>query len=403
MILLFLLFILGYAVVIYYFGKRITTAKLQKRRTKLICQHKYFGYLAVTQSYISIFFILLTLFILNKSGLFKLNTNGCLLVYIFTTVICSLAVLYKLEPTAHAQKLFEKNIKFIMLCTSSLAVIATILIVCSILVETYKFFQLIPITKFFTSLTWLPQDNIQDSTITQKFGIIPLLSGTLLITTIALLVAAPIGIFSAICLAEYLDNTVRFYTKPIIEMLAGIPTVVYGYFAAMYVGPNIRKLAEKMNFDVSSESALAAGIVMGIMIIPYIISLSDDILKSIPISIRDASIALGATKFETILQIVIPAAKSGLIGSIILAFSRAIGETMIVTMASGLTARLTVNPLQSVTTVTAQIVSILTGDQEFDSVKTLAAFALAFTLFCLTLALNMFAQRIMNQSKYVFK
>jgi phosphate transport system permease protein len=231
----------------------------------------------------------------------------------------------------------------------------------------------------------------------------PLLAGTFLITIIALIVSTPIGIFSAVFLSEYVSNKLRFILKPIIEMLSGIPTVVYGYFAALYMGPYIRSAGESWNLDVSSESALAAGVVLGIMIIPYIISLADDMLKSIPANLRDASLALGATKFETIAKIIIPAAKSGLIGAVMLAFSRAIGETMIVTMASGLTARLTANPLNSVTTVTAQIVSILTGDQEFNSIKTLAAFALAFTLFCLTLILNAIAHNVMTKYKSQFR
>jgi len=290
-----------------------------------------------------------------------------------------------------------------MLCISSISFLVTILIISSIIFETYKFFSVISIVDFFTGINWAPQDDISDPDIDKKFGIVPLLVGTFLITIIALIIATPIGIFSALFLSEYVGSNTRFVLKPIIEMLSGIPTVVYGYFAALYMGPFIRGMGEKFGLNVSSESALAAGVVMGIMVIPYIISLADDILKSIPVSIRDASYALGATRFETITKIVIPAAKPGLIGAVMLAFSRAIGETMIVTMASGLMANLTINPLSSVTTVTAQIVSILTGDQEFSSVKTLVAFALAFTLFCLTLILNLLAHNVMSKHKWQFR
>src|SRR6056300_842843 len=229
------------------------------------------------------------------------------------------------------------------------------------------------------------------------FGFIPLIAGTSYIAFIAMLVAVPVGLFSGIYMAEYASSKVRRVSKPIIEILAGIPTVVYGFFAALTVGPFFRQVGENLGLTVSSESALAAGLIMGIMIIPYISSLSDDVINSVPQSLRDGSYAIGATKSETIKKVVIPAALPGIIGSVLLAVSRAIGETMIVVMAAGLAANLTINPLESTTTITTQIVMILVGDQEFDSPKTQSAFALGLTLFIATLVLNYIAQRAVKK------
>jgi len=226
---------------------------------------------------------------------------------------------------------------------------------------------------------------------------VPLFTGTLLISAIALLVAVPVGLMSAIFLSEYASAKLRSRLKPLLEILAGIPTVVYGFFAALTVAPLVREFGAAIGLDASSESALAAGLVMGVMIIPFVSSLSDDILHAVPLSLRDGSLALGATRSETIKRVVIPAALPGIVGGVLLAASRAIGETMIVVMAAGLSARLSANPFESVTTVTVQIVTLLVGDQEFDSPKTLAAFALGLVLFVVTLALNIFALHIVRK------
>jgi phosphate transport system permease protein len=233
--------------------------------------------------------------------------------------------------------------------------------------------------------------------ISTAYGFLPLLTGTLLITFIAICVAGPLGLFSAIYLAEYATPKLRAYLKPVLEILAGIPTVVLGFFAALTVAPLIRGWGESIGLDIASESALAAGLVMGMMIIPFISSLSDDIINAVPQSLRDGAYALGATKSETIRQVVLPAALPGIVSAFMLAISRAIGETMIVVMAAGLAANLTFNPLEAVTTITVQIKTILVGDQEFDSAKTLAAFALGFVLFFVTLALNFVALRIVQR------
>jgi phosphate transport system permease protein len=221
--------------------------------------------------------------------------------------------------------------------------------------------------------------------------------GTLLISAIAMLVAVPIGLMIAIYLSEYANRKVRASVKPLLEVLAGVPTVVYGFFAALTVAPLLRQAGVSLGLDVSSESALGAGLVMGVMIIPFVSSLSDDVITAVPRSLRDGSLALGATRSETIRRVVFPAALPGIVGGVLLAVSRAIGETMIVVMAAGLAANLTFNPLQTVTTVTVQIVTLLVGDQEFDSAKTLAAFALGLVLFLVTLGLNVIALQVVRR------
>ena len=230
------------------------------------------------------------------------------------------------------------------------------------------------------------------------FGAVPIFVGTLLISLIAMIVAVPIGLMSAIYLSEYASRNLRSVLKPLLEILAGIPTVVYGFFAALTVAPMVRTMGTEIGLDVASESALAAGLVMGIMIIPFVSSLSDDVISAVPTNLREGAYGLGAMKSETILRVVLPAALPGIVGSVLLAMSRAIGETMIVVMAAGLAANLTANPFAAVTTVTVQIVTLLVGDQEFDSAKTLAAFALGLVLFAITLALNIVA--LMTVRKY---
>jgi phosphate transport system permease protein len=255
------------------------------------------------------------------------------------------------------------------------------------------------VTNFLFGLDWSPQMAIRADQVGSSgaFGAVPLFTGTLLISAIAMTVSVPIGLLSAIYLAEYASLKFRAAAKPLLEILAGIPTVVYGFFAALTVAPFTRNLGMDLGLNVSSESALAAGLVMGIMIIPFVSSLSDDFINAVPQALRDGAYALGATQSETIRQVVIPAALPGIVGGILLAVSRAIGETMIVVMAAGLSANLTANPLEAVTTVTTQIVTLLVGDQEFDSPKTLAAFALGLILFLSTLALNIIALHIVRK------
>lgn len=295
-----------------------------------------------------------------------------------------------IQPAFRARNHVEGIMKWCLVAASSIAILTTIGIVLSVLFEATRFFQQVPLGEFLFGTTWSPQTAIRDDQIgaSGSFGVIPLLTGTLLITLIAMLVAIPVGLLSAIYTAEYASARIRAFAKPMLEILAGIPTVVYGFFAVLTIAPWIRQTGESLGLEVASESALAAGVVMGIMIVPLISSLADDAVRAVPKGIREGAIALGATRAEMTLGIVLPAALPGIAGGVLLAVSRAIGETMIVVMAAGLAANLTANPLEAVTTVTVQIVTLLIGDQEFDSAKTLAAFALGLLLFVITMVLN---------------
>ncbi len=320
-------------------------------------------------------------------------------------VLSLLLVLSRISPVFRARNLFERFVTAVLILCALVAILTTIGIVCSVVWETYRFFfdtslkgrPTIP--EFLFGTTWNPQAALRadQGEIQTAYGFIPLLTGTLLITSIAILVAGPLGLFSAIYLSEYASPRFRAWAKPVLEILAGVPTVVLGFFAALTVAPYIRGWGEALGLNVASESALAAGLVMGMMIIPFISSLSDDVINAVPQSLRDGAYALGSTKSETIKKVVLPAALPGIVSAFMLAISRAIGETMIVVMAAGLAANLTFNPLDAVTTITVQIKTILVGDQEFDSAKTLAAFALGFVLFFVTLMLNIIAQQIVRR------
>ena len=298
-----------------------------------------------------------------------------------------------------ARRAAEKGVTWLLMASALASIFVTLAIVFSVLFEAIRFFHIVPLMDFITGLKWSPQMALRadQAGSSGAFGTLPLFVGTLLITSIAMLVAVPIGLFSAIYMSEYAHRRTRVTVKPILELLAGIPTVVYGYFAITLVSPSLRSMGGIFGLDIASESALAAGLVMGVMIIPFVSSLSDDIINAVPQRLRDASYGMGATKSETIRQVVFPAALPGIMGAVLLAISRAIGETMIVVMAAGLSANMTFNPLEAVTTVTVQIVSLLVGDQEFDSPKTLAAFALGLSLFCVTLLLNIVALHIVRK------
>lgn len=303
------------------------------------------------------------------------------------------------RPNFRARNRVESIAMLVLILFSSIAILTTLGIVLSVMFESIRFFQKVPWTEFLFGTKWSPQIALRAEQVgaSGAFGAIPLFTGTLLISFIAMLLAVPVGLLSAVYLAEYAPRTVRAWAKPVLEILAGIPTVVYGFFAALTVAPFFREAGQSLGLDIASQSALAAGLVMGIMIIPFVSSLSEDVINAVPQSLRDGSYALGATQSETIRRVIFPAALPGIVGGVLLAVSRAIGETMIVVMAAGLAANLTANPLESVTTVTVQIVTLLTGDQEFDSAKTLAAFALGLTLFVVTLILNVIALHIVRK------
>ncbi|MBC8026980.1 MAG: phosphate ABC transporter permease subunit PstC [Steroidobacteraceae bacterium] len=333
---------------------------------------------------------------LRLRGVSRMALTVLVLVMVVATV---LVVRSKITPELRARNRVETVVEWMLIGCSTIAVFTTIGIVASVAFEAFRFFSMISPIDFLFGTTWSPQMAIREDQVgsSGSFGAVPLFAGTLLISLIAMVIAVPIGLYSAIYLAEYAHPQFRTYAKPLLEVLAGVPTVVYGFFAALTIGPALRGWGEGLGLDVASESALAAGLVMGIMIIPFVSSLADDMISAVPQSLRDGAYALGATRSETIKQVVLRAALPGIVGGVLLAVSRAIGETMIVVMAAGLAANLTANPLEAVTTVTVQIVTLLVGDQEFDSPKTLAAFALGLVLFLVTLALNVLALHIVRK------
>ena len=314
-------------------------------------------------------------------------------------VSVGLLILSRVQHQLNARARVERILRYGLLASSLVAILTSVGILFSVLFEAMRFFKEVPFTQFMFGSEWSPQTALRLDQVgsSGSFGAVPLFLGTLQISVVALAIAVPVGLMSAIYLSEYARPLTRTVVKPVLEMLAGIPTVVYGFFAALTMGPAIRSFAETAGLSASSESILAAGIVMGVMIIPFVSSLTDDVISAVPRGMREGALGLGSTQSEMIMKVIFPAALPGIVAGILLAASRAIGETMIVVMAAGLAANITANPLESVTTVTVQIVTLLVGDQEFDSPKTLAAFALGLMLFLVTLALNLVALWIVKR------
>ena len=364
-------------------------------------QPKYFGYIVSLWFLVPAFVVFFLLKYLQTFNALAFLSSGFTKTFIIVLVSSVLGAwkMFQIKETYPARNAFEKSIEVILLLSSVIAILTTLGIVLSVLFESFRFFGDIPVWDFMFGTQWSPQTAIRADQVgsSASFGAVPLFIGTLLISAIALFVAVPLGLMNAIYLSQYASPRFRTFAKPTLEILAGVPTVVYGFFAALTVAPFIRSLGESLGMNVASESALAAGLVMGIMITPFVSSLADDVFSAVPKSLSEASLGLGATTSETIKKVLIPAALPGIVGGVLLAASRAIGETMIVVMAAGLAAKLTLNPLDSVTTVTVQIVTLITGDQEFDSTKTLAAFALGLMLFITTLVLNTFALHIVRK------
>jgi phosphate transport system permease protein len=329
------------------------------------------------------------------------------LVSILAAIAGAFFALRRLGHEFRARNAVERWVMALLLAASLIAILTTLGILLSLVFESLRFFSMVPPGDFLFGTQWSPQTAIRadQAGSSGAFGSLPLFWGTVFIgAIIAMVVAIPLGLMSAIFLTQYAPGRVRSWMKPLLEILAGVPTVVYGYFAALTVAPLVRDFGLTIGISsASSESALAAGLVMGIMIIPFVSSMSDDSIAAVPQAMRDGSLALGATKSETIRRVVLPAALPGVVGGILLAVSRAIGETMIVVMAAGLAANLTANPFESVTTVTTQIVQLLTGDQEFDSAKTLAAFALGLVLFLITLVLNLIALTVVRRYREAYE
>lgn len=333
----------------------------------------------------------------------KFNWIGAALVALIA--FCGGAFGYtRVRASFPARTRVEFAVMAVLLIASLMAILTTVGIIASLLFETGRFFSMISPVDFLTGLSWNPQDGTGPE-VSKTFGAVPLFWGTIFIgAIIAMIVAIPLGLMGAIYLTQYASATVRKWVKPLLEILAGVPTVVYGYFAALTVAPMVRDLAATLGMEnPSTESALAAGVVMGVMIIPFVSSMADDSIAAVPQAMRDGSLAMGATPSETIKRVLIPAALPGIVAGVMLAVSRAIGETMIVVMAAGASANLSANPFASMTTVTYQIVQLLTGDQEFDSAKTLSAFALGLVLFVVTLVLNIIALRVVKRFREAYE
>jgi phosphate transport system permease protein len=336
-----------------------------------------------------------------------LDSTATAALWVAVLVICAVGFYVarrSVAPAFRARHRVERITTWIMIACAGLAIFVTVAIVASLFYESIRFFEFVPVTEFLFGTNWEPQIAIRPDQVAGQgaFGWLPVFLGTLVITAISLTVAVPIGLLSAIYLNEFAGARTRAICKPVLEILAGVPTVVYGFFAILVVAPAIRGAGASLGLGVSPNTALAAGSVMGIMLIPFISSFTDDALSAVPRSLRDGSLALGATRGETVRKVLFPAAIPGIVGGILLAVSRAIGETMIVVMAAGLIATMTINPLDSVTTVTVQIVTLLIGDTEFDNPKTLAAFALGLMLFLVTLFLNLIALRVVRRYRELY-
>ena len=296
-----------------------------------------------------------------------------------------------------ARKWVERCIKGLLRICAIVAVLVTVAIGFTLIAQTFRFFRYVPLVDFLTGTQWSPTTGAFGAG--ASFGILPLFSGTAMIAGIAMIVAVPLGIFLALFLSQYATKKQRTVLKPVLEVLSGIPSIVYGFFAVAAVSPFLKYVGDSLGISVQSENALGAGLVMGVMIIPYMSALSEDVLRGVPVYLKHASLALGATKAETIWKVVLPTAFPGLMGAFLLSLSRALGETMLVVMALGLTANLTANPLHTVTAVTVQIVNLLTGDQVFESPGPLSAFALGLILFLITLGLNVVAFQIVKRQR----
>lgn len=336
-----------------------------------------------------------------------LRATASTLMVVLTLVIAGGLAFFswrRVAPDFRARQGAEGIVAGLMIFCSTVAIFTTIGIIASLMFETYHFFTLVPWYEFLFGTKWEPQIPLRADQIAAAgaFGWLPVLLGTLVISAVALFIATPVGLLSAIYLNEFASPTFRKIAKPLLEILAGIPTVVYGFFAVLTIAPALRGFGEWSGLPIAPNTAMAAGIVMGVMLIPFISSFADDALSAVPRNLRDGSLALGATRAETVTKVLFPAAIPGIVGGVLLAVSRAIGETMIVVMAAGLIAKMTINPLDSVTTVTVQIVTLLIGDSSFDNPKTLAAFALGMMLFIVTLGINVLALRIVRKYREVY-
>ncbi|MCD8552841.1 phosphate ABC transporter permease subunit PstC [Seleniivibrio sp.] len=403
-LLYFLIGVLPLCYAAFYIGrKKARTGELESGE-RFHSRPAHYGWYSVIWMAVPSLAVSFIFTILGSSKIFKVPFT----MHITTILlVAALGLWYAQKKITHnlrARNFIEKTIKVMLITASLVSILTTIGIVFSILFESMKFFSQVNFFSFITGTEWDPDTAFLEgagrdasNAAQAQFGSVPIFAGTFMITTIALLVAVPVGLFSAIFMSEYASNRIRGWVKPILEILAGIPTVVYGFFAAITVSPLVVKLAESVGLQADYTNALSPGIVMGIMIIPFVSSLSDDVINAIPQNMREGSLALGMTRSETMKHVLLPAAMPGIVSAVLLALSRAIGETMIVVMAAGLQPRLSWNPLDGMTTVTVRIVDALTGDQSFDSLETLSAFGLGFVLLVITLMLNIVSSIVIRK------
>lgn len=370
---------------VFMVGLRIGLSKV------LRTPHMNFGFWVDTKVLLSLLFM--GFIVMTFLGAYDLQVYNYIGFGLAGALILGATLWIKLNHRQR-RKIIDAIVRLLLGVSAAFAIVITLAILFSLITESLCFFQTVPFLDFITGTRWSP--GVASSTSPGHFGVVPLLMGTVLITILAMSIAIPAGLMSAIYLSCYASDRFRSTVKPLLELLAGIPTVVYGFLALIAISPFLQAIGQFLHIPIAAESALGVGLVMGFMIIPYIASLSDDVIRAVPRTLHDASLALGATESETIKGVIIPAAFPGVMASFLLAVSRAIGETMIVVMAAGYSAHKTFNPLEAVTTVTVQIVSLLTGDQEFTSPKTLAAFALGLMLFLMTLVINMIAMRMIR-------
>ena len=380
------IFVLSFMAVIsgFFILQHVKKKAIHSYWHSLPAYYAWFAVIWMTVPALCLFFFSSTLHLLH---LYDVSTSFLIPSTILLTLWGTWQGLKQIKPETKAREGVEKVIRVSLVLAASISILTTIGIVLAIIFEAMQFFHIVSVWDFLTGTHWAPDDATEGNT-QGMFGSIPIFAGTFMITIIAMCVAVPIGILSAVYMSEYASEKVRNTAKPALEILAGVPTVVYGFFAAITVSPLIVKFAEAVGLHADYTNALTPGLVMGIMIIPFISSLSDDVIRAVPRSLRDGSLALGTTMSETIIRIVLPAALPGIIAACLLGISRALGETMIVVMAAGLRPNLTWNPLEGMTTVTVRIVDALTGDQAFDSPETLSAFGLGLVLLVITLMLN---------------
>ncbi len=392
----------------HFLGTR--QAESAGRKVALHSRPGQYGWFAVLSLSLPALVVAVVASLLSLSGLYQPPPTMILIASLLVGTGGLVLSIRAIQPALRARNLIEKVIRWMLLLAAGLSILTTLGIVLSVLFEAIEFFHLVGFWDFLTGTEWHPDTaflqgagRAAEGVAKPQFGSVPIFAGTLMITAIAMMVALPVGLYAAIFMSEYASPRLRGWLKPALEILAGIPTVVYGFFAAITISPLVVQMAAFLGIHSDATNALAPGIVMGVMIIPFISSLSDDVLHSVPQALRESSLALGTTKAETIRHIVLPAAMPGIVSAALLGISRAIGETMIVVMAAGLRPNLTWNPLEGMTTVTVRIVDALTGDQAFNSPLTLSAFGLGLVLLVMTMILNLISLSVVRRFRMKYE